>query len=266
MEVGLMFEFLRYDAAKRVRGSIYLAIGMGLLAAFAVWAWPSYSQAMDMDQLREAFPEAMIQAFNIQTMASLEGFLAVELYMFGWVILLGLYLAYSAASIVADDIDRGRMDTLLSMPVSRPRLAIERFGALGVPILAVNVLTPVVVLISADLIGESLSVADVIALHVLSIPYLFACAAIGLVASVLFDRTSIAQRAALGVTFGIYLLESLLRGTEYEALGALAPMRYFDPNAVLLDGSYDLLGTAVLIGMMAVLVAVSQVWFVRRDI
>jgi ABC-2 type transport system permease protein len=261
-----MLEFARYDAAKRIRGSVYLSVGISLLAAFAVWAYPSYSQAMDMTQLREAFPEPLIRAFNIETMASLEGFLSVELYMFGWIILLGLYLAYSAASIIADDIDRGRMDTLLSMPVSRPRLAFERFTALGVPILAVNVVTPVVVLVSAGLIGESLSIADLVALHLLSIPYLFACAGIGLLASVIFDRASIAQRVALGVTFGIYLVESLLSGTDYELLGMLAPMRYFDPNEVLLDGTYDLLGAAVLIGMTAVLLAVSQLYFVRRDI
>lgn len=261
-----MFEFARYDSAKRVKGSVYLSIGMSLLAAFAVWAYPSYSEAMDMEQLREAFPEPMIRAFNIETMASLEGFLAVELYMFGWIILLGLYFAYSAASIIADDIDRGRMDTLLAMPVSRPRLALERFAALGVTILMVNIVTAVVVLGSARLIDESLSAVDVVALHLLSVPYLFACAGIGLLASVLFDRASVAQRVALGVTFGIYLVESLLRGTDYETLGSLAPMRYFDPNEVLLDGAYDLVGAAVLLGMTAVLLIVSQVWFVRRDI
>ncbi|QDX40532.1 ABC transporter permease subunit [Salarchaeum sp. JOR-1] len=261
-----MFEFARYDAAKRLKGSVYLAVGMSLLAAFAVWAYPSYSRAMDMAQLREAFPEPMIQAFNIQTMASLEGFLAVELYMFGWVILLGLYFAYSAASIIADDIDRGRMDTLLSMPVSRPRIALERFAALGVPILTVNIVTAVVVLVSADLIGEPLSVVDVVALHLLSIPYLFACAGVGLLASVFFDRASIAQRVALGVTFGLYLVESLLTGTDYVRLGAIAPMRYFEPNEVLLDGTYDLVGAAILLGMIATLIAVSQLWFIRRDI
>lgn len=261
-----MFEFARYDAAKRTRGSVYLSIALSLLAAFAVWAYPSFSEAMDMDQIQEAFPEPMVQAFNIRTMASLEGFLAVELYMFGWIILLGLYFAYSAASIIADDIDRGRMDTLLSMPVSRPRLAFERFAALGVPILAVNVVAPVVVLVSATLIGESLSAVDVIALHLLSIPYLFACAGIGLLASVVSDRASIAQRIALGVTFGLYLGESLLRETDYEALGTIAPMQYFDPNEVLLDGTYDLFGATVLVGMIVVLLVASQIWFVHRDI
>ena len=261
-----MFEFARYEGRKRVRPSLYLSVGMSLLAAFAVWAYPSYSEAMDMEQLREAFPEPMIRAFNIETMASLEGFLAVELYMFGWMILLGLYFAYSAASLIADDIDRGRMDSLLAMPVTRPQLAAEKFAALAVPILAVNAVTPIVVLVSARLIGESLSVVDVVALHLLSIPYLSACAGIGLLASVIFDRASVAERVALGVTFGVYLIESLLRGTDYEVVGVIASMRYFDPNEVLLESTYDLVGVAVLVGMTGLLLVGSQAWFVRRDI
>lgn len=261
-----MFEFTRYDGRKRLRGSLYLSIGMAALAAFAVWAFPSYSEAMDMDQLLDAFPETMIRAFNIQSMSSLEGFLAVELYMFGWVILLGLYVAYSAASIVAGDVERGRLDTLLAMPISRPRLALERFAALAVPILAVNVVTSLVVIGTARAIDVSIAAGDVVALHLLSVPYLFACAAIGLLASVLFDRASVAERVALGVTFGLYLLESLLAETSLEWIGMLAPMRYFDPNAVLLDGTYDLGNVAVLLVMGGVLVLASQVWFVRRDI
>lgn len=261
-----MFEFARYDARKRVRGTLYLSLGMAALAAFAVWAFPAYSRAMDMDQLLEAFPEPMVRAFNIQTLASLEGFLAVELYVFGWVILLGLYLAYSAASTVADDVDRGRMDALLAMPVSRPRLVAEKFAALGVPILSVNVVTPVVVVLVARLVGESIAVVDLLALHLLSIPYLFACAGIGLFASVVFDRASVAQRVALGVTFGLYLVASLLRGTDYEGLGAVAPMRYFDPNEILLSGSVDPVDVAVLLVMAAGLLVASQLWFTRADV
>lgn len=261
-----MLEFARYDARKRLRGSLYLSLGMAALAAFAVWAFPAYSRAMDMDQLLEAFPEPMVRAFDIRTLASIEGFLAVELYVFGWVILLGLYLAYSAASTVADDVDRGRMDALLAMPVSRSRLVAEKFLALGVPILAVNVVTPIVVVVVARLVGEPIAVVNLLALHLLSIPYLFACAGIGLFASVVFDRASVAQRVALGVTFGLYLLESLLGGTDFEALGAVAPMRYFDPNGILIEGAYDPVGAAVLLAATAVLLVASQVWFARTDV
>lgn len=261
-----MFEFLVYDARKRLKGSVYLSLAMGALAGMVIWVYPTFRDAFDEDELLAAYPPEILQLFDIRTMASLEGFLAFELYVFGWVILLGLYLAYSAASIIADDVDRGRMDALLALPVSRPRLLAEKFASLGVPIIVVNVLLPPVVLVGGWLINESLTVADVLAVHLLSIPYLFACAGIGILCSVAFDRVGIAQRVALGGTFGLYLIESLLEGTEYEVVGAITPMRYYDPNEVLLEGTYDVLGAGVLIGMTLLLVLISQLWFARKDV
>ena len=263
-----MTDLARYESRRRVRGSVYLAIAMSLLAALVIWIYPSFSDSFDDidEEFLQAYPPEIINLFGIQTMASLEGFLAFELYVFGWIIMLGLYLAYLAAGTVADAIERGRMDVLLSLPLSRARIVIEKFAALSVPIVLVNVVTPIVVYVAALVIDDPISAADLAAVHLLSIPYLFACGAIGLLASVVVDRTSIAQRIALGVTFGLFMLESLLSGTDYETIGAIAPMRYFDPNEILLESSYDLVGAAALIGMTLVLLAVSQLWFRRRDI
>lgn len=261
-----MFEIARYEGRNRLTGSVYLSVGMALLAALVVWVYPSFSDALGGDELLEAYPEEMLQVFRIETMASLEGFLAFELYTFGWIVLLGLYVAYAAAGAIADDVDRGRMDTLLAMPISRARLVAEKFASLSVPILVVNLLTPPVLLVGSRLIDEPLAVGDIVAVHLLSIPYLFACAGIGLVCSVVFDRVGIAQRVALGVTFALFLVESLLAETDSEAFGAIAPMRYYDPNEILLDGTYDLVGVAVLVGMTVALLVVSQLVFRRSDI
>jgi ABC-2 type transport system permease protein len=261
-----MLEIARYEGRNRIKGSVYLSVGMALLAAMVIWVYPSFRDALGGDELLEAYPQEMLQVFRIETMASLEGFLAFELYTFGWIILLGLYLAYTAAGVVADDVDRGRMDTLLAMPISRARLVAEKFAAVGVPIVVVNLLTPPVILLGSRLIDEPLSVADIVAVHLLSIPYLFACAGIGLLCSVVFDRVGIAQRVALGVTFALFLLESLLVETDYEELGAIAPMRYYDPNEILLEGSYDLVGAGVLIAVAVGLLLVSQLIFRRADL
>lgn len=262
----MTFEFLHYDGRKRIRGSVYLSAGMAALAAMVIWVYPSFSESFDGDELLEAYPPQIIQLFDIETMASIEGFLSFELYVFGWIILLGLYMAYSAAGVIADEVDRGRIDTLLAMPVSRRRLLAEKFAALGVPIVLVNVLVPPVILASVRLVGESIPVVDLLAVHLLAIPYLFACSGIGILCSVAFDRTGIAQRVALGGTFALFLVESLLVGTEYEPLGALAPMRYFDPNEILLASTYDLTGAAILLAMTLLLVGISSFWFTRTDV
>ncbi|MFD1563611.1 ABC transporter permease [Haloarchaeobius amylolyticus] len=261
-----MFELTRYDGRRRIRGSLYLSIGLSLLAAMVIWVYPSFKAEVDLDQLLAAYPEPVLQVMGVQTMASLGGFLSFELYTFGWIILLGLYLAYSTAGTIADDVDRGRMDVLLSLPISRRRLLGERFAAMAVPIVGANVIPPVVVYVGARLIDEPLAAADVLAVHLLSIPYLFACAGIGLLASVVFDRAGIAQRVALGVTFALFLSESLLSGTDAEAVGAIAPMRYYDPNEVLLEGTYDLANAAILVAMTLLFLVAAQVWFTRTDI
>ena len=261
-----MFDFFRYDLRKRLKGSVYLTVGMSLLTTMMIWVYPSFGDTFEGDELLEAYPPELIQLFDIRTIGSLEGFLAFELYVFGWVILLGLYFAYSAASLIAEDIDRGRMDALLAMPVSRARLLGEKFAALLLPIGLVNVVVPAVVIVGARLIDEPISVTDVIAVHLLSVPYLFACAGIGILASVLFDRVSVAQRVALGVTFALFLSESVLTGTAYEAVGVIAPMRYYDPNAVLLDSSWDIAGAGILIVLTAGLLVASGAWFRRKDL
>ncbi|ELY52567.1 ABC transporter permease subunit [Natronolimnohabitans innermongolicus] len=263
-----MFELLRYEGRNRVRGSIYLSIAMSLLAAIVIWVYPSFSESFDDidEQFLQAYPDEIMALFDVQTMATLEGFLAFELYIFGWIILLGLYIAYLAAGTIADDVERGRMDILLAMPISRARVVAEKFGALAVPIVIVNVVTPVVVYVSAELVDEPLSAMDLVAVHALSIPYLFACAGIGLVASVAVDRTSIAQRLALGIVFGLFMLESLLEETSYEEVGLLSPTRYYDPNEILLESTYDLVSVGALLVMTAAFLVASQLWFTRRDI
>jgi ABC-2 type transport system permease protein len=214
----------------------------------------------------EAFPPAVRQAFGVASLNTMEGFLSAELYAFGWVLLLGLYFAYAAAGLVADDVERGRMDLLLSLPVRRRRVVAEAYTSLLVPIAVLNVVVPVVVYVATALVDAPVDPVDLVVVHALSVPYFLATAGLGLLASVVADRVSVAQRAALGVLFGLFLVDSVAAGTDYDALGALAPMRYYDPTAVLVEGSYDLAGAALLLAAAAVLVAASALWFGRRDV
>ncbi|WP_232686301.1 hypothetical protein [Halobacterium zhouii] len=84
--------------------------------------------------------------------------------------------------------------------------------------------------------------------------------------SVVADRASVAQRAAMATVFGLFLLESIVTGTDYSWVGAVAPMRYFDPTAILVDGTYDVAAAAILSVATLALVGASQWYFGRRDV
>ncbi|MCD2204833.1 ABC transporter permease subunit [Halobacterium sp. KA-6] len=261
-----MFEIAAYGARKRVKGALALSVGLSAFSAMYAAFFPSLTGNLDLEEYIKALPPVFVEAFGLRAFNTIEGFLATELYQFAWVILLGLYLAYSAASLISGDVESGRMDVLLSLPVSRARLVGERFLSLVPGVLLINVVVAAVTWVATRAIGYPIGTVDLVAVHLLSLPYLFACAAIGLAFGVLADRESIAQRAAMATVFGLFLLESLLASTDYAWAGAVAPMRYFDPTAILVDGTYDVAGAVILVAATLLLVAGSQLYFRQKDV
>jgi len=261
-----MLELAAFGARKRVKGALALSVGLSAFSAMYAAFFPSVTEGIDLDTYIDSMPQVFVEAFGLRALGTIEGFLATELYQFAWVILLGLYIAYSAASLVASDVENDRMDVTLALPVSRARVVGEKFLELVPGILLINAIVAAVTWAATRAIGYPIGTVDLVAVHLLSLPYLFACAGIGLAFSVLVDRASIAQRAAMATVFGLFLLESIVTGTDWEWVGAIAPMRYFDPTAILVDGQYDLGAAVVLLVATAGLVAVSQWYFGRKDI
>lgn len=262
-----MLDLARYEGRHRIRGTLAAAGAVGGFALFYVVLYPTFSEGIDdIDQLLEAYPDPVSKAFGVQTLASMEGFLASELYTFVWLLLVGLYFGYSGASLIAADVERERMELLLALPVSRARIILEKALSVLVPLAGLSIAVTVVVAAGAAAVDHPVAVADLVALHLLSVPYLLVCAGVGLVASVWFDRASIAQRVAVGVLAGLFFAESLLTETDFEAVGAVAPSRYLDPNAVLLDSEYAVFDAVVLLLAAAGLLALSVWLFRRKDI
>jgi ABC-2 type transport system permease protein len=261
-----MLELAAHRARKRLRGALALSVGLSAFSVLYAAFFPSMTGTIDLDQYAEALPKPFVEAFGLRALGTIEGFLAMELYQFAWVILLGLYVAYSAASLVASDVETGRMDVLLSLPLRRSRLVAESYLSLLPGLFVINAVVAAVTWVATRAIGYPIGTFDLLVVHALSLPYLFACAGIGLAFSVAVDRASVAQRAAMATVFGAFLLESVVATTDYSWLGAVAPMRYYDPTAILVDGHYDLAGAAILTLATLALVVGSQWYFGRRDV
>lgn len=263
-----MFETTRYEVRRRRRGTAVFVAGISVVAAFFIALFPAFEAAdADLDELIEAYPPAVRDAMGIETISTIEGFLAVELYNFVWVLLLGLYFAYSAAGLIASDVERDRMDLLLSLPISRARLLAEKLASLLAPILALNVVVGIVVYVAVVAVGESIDPVSLFMVHGLSIPYLLACAGIGVVLSVVVSRADIAKRAAIAIVFVLYLLASVAQSTDgFEWLQYLSPTYYYDPTEILVHETYEFVDAGVLLVAFLALVVVSQLLFARRDI
>jgi ABC-2 type transport system permease protein len=264
-----MFEVTTFESRQRVRGVALLSGALGALIVLTIGLFPSIESAgADLDVFLEGLPPEARRAFvgNVTSLTTIEGYLVSQLYQFGWLLILGVYFAYTAAASVAKEVERSSIDLLLSAPVSRTRIVVGKFLALVPSVVAINAFTFVLIRASVGFVGEEVSLVDLVAVHAVSIPYLLACAGLGLVASVSFDTARRAQTAAIGAVFGTFLLDSLTFDTDYEWLGDLAFARYYDPGEILVEGTVDVGGVAILLTATVILVILSGELFERREI
>lgn len=262
-----MLEVTRFDGRQKVRGTLMLSVGFLLIGGLYIGLFPSIEQSgVDFSQYLESLPEGFQSAFAVESISTIEGFLAIELYQFIWLLLFGIYAAYSAGGLIAGEIEDGSLDLVLATPITRVQLLLEKLGALMIPIMVPNMIVPIGVGAGVLLIGESLSLFDLFMVHLLSIPYLLTCAGMGLLLSVVVDRATIAQRGAIVLVFMLFLVETISTSADYDWLGAISPTRYYDPAEILVDSTYDIAGGFFLLAAALVLVLVSAAYFRRRDI
>ncbi|MWG33496.1 ABC transporter permease subunit [Halomarina oriensis] len=263
---GSMLDVARFEGERRLPMTGVLAVVFALFGAMFVALAPDIVSTGAYDDIIEAMPPAMVALVGFENFSSIAGVISGEFYTFTWVVGLGAYLAYSAAGSVAGDLRNDRMDTLLAAPLSRTNVLLGKYLGLLVPIVVLNVVIPLVIYAGSVLVDDPIALADLAALHALSIPYLLLWAAFGLLLGVVVRRGRTAGRAALGVVLAMWLLESFVTSTDFEWLGAVSPMRYFDPAAILVNGEYGLEGAALLLGVAVVFVALSRTVFVRSDL
>lgn len=258
----------RYESRRRIRESLALGVGVSLLGLLMVGFFPSVRESgADLEAYVESLPPAFRAAFGVEAFTTMGGFLASELYQFGWVLLLGLYLAYRGGSLVAGPVESGRMDTLLATPVSRAAVVLQLYASLLVPVVVVNAVAFAAVAGGIFALGETIAVGRLTMVHLLSVPYLLCTAAMGLFLSIWFGSSDLAQRAALGLVFALFLVETVaISVSDLSDLALVSPTHYYDPTAILVHGSYDLAGTLLLLAATAALLGASVLRFRQVDI
>lgn len=261
-----VFDIARYESERRIGSTAALIGGFVVFAGLFVALIPHLLAEVPLEQVIEALPDAVVELFGFRALGSFEGLLAAEYHGIGWVIGLGAYVAYSAAGSVAGDIESDRVEMLLAAPISRADVLLGKFLALLVPIVGINAIIPVVLYIGALLVEQPLDPQNLLFVHALSIPYLLCCGAVGIVIAVVVRRGQLSKRTSAGSIVAMWMSGAFVARTDLEWLSALTPMHYFDPPAILIDGSYDLVGGSILLVATVALLLGSHVIFVREDV
>jgi len=246
----------------RRRSVLAWGLPIGLMSAFIVAIFPSVESALS--KAIQGYPSGLKEAFGIGELANVEQYLHAEMLSLIVPLAIGYLAVRAVASGLAGAAESGRLDVLLSAPISRRRICAAGFLATGVELAAVLAAAWVLTMLGSVLSGAGLGAGPAAAGFVSVWPLGLLFAGLGIVVCGFTMRTTIVTGAVAGVLVSMYVVDLIgkldpgLSGVRYFSV-----FKYYG-NAIE-DGIEPLAFVGV--SLLAALLATAGGWlFERRDI
>lgn len=243
--------------------------GLVALGVMMVGFYPALEDFGDFEELMDAYPEYFLAMFGIEEAGEFltaEGFLHGELYSAMLPIIFLVFTIMRGASATAGEEQAGTMDLVLSVPISRSRVVVDKFLAMVALTAGLALSLVVVELIGNLLVDMGLSIEGIVAANLGLVLLAVLFGALAMAVGSWTGRRSVAAGAAAGVAVAAFFVNGLA-----PLVSALEAPQNFSPFYWFLDSKP--LSNGFAWGQLLLLAAVSLVFFAvavwafrRRDI
>jgi ABC-2 type transport system permease protein len=269
MRGAVFFETLR----RSWKTMLYLGIGIAVLDFYYVLMVMDEKMLKQLSGMLENF-QWLINALgggDAAFMMTPEGLLNYVFYSY-MVLVIAVYAIIAGLNVTSSEEDRGILDVLLSMPIRRWRVVLEKFLAYAVimgGVVAISHVAMVLATQNSPVLRPMLTIGTPARLAECSfnmIPSLLLVLAFTVFVSTLVRRRSTAATIAAVFVIASFLMEMIGRSApSADKLRLLSFYSYYDSAAVMKDG----LAWGNVIGLLAVaaiMLVGAVVAFQRRDI
>jgi ABC-2 type transport system permease protein len=248
------------------RSLVGWAAAIVLVGAGYASFWPTI-QTPEMSQALANYPKGLLEAFNYSDLTTAAGYLGSAVYGLLVPLLVAVFVIAAGARAVAGDEEAGTLDLLLAHPVSRQRLALQRFCALGIGLVVISALLwlALVALIGpAGFDGVGPGDLAAMSLHLALFGLFFGALAYGVGAA------TGSRAAALAVSAGVGVL-GYLANSVFPQVDGLEWVRNLSPFGWLLGGRPLVNGIQwghlLTLAVATAVLVVAGTWaFTRRDV
>jgi ABC-2 type transport system permease protein len=252
-----------WDHRRSILGWTAALAGLGGMYA-AFWT------TIDNPAMREAlanYPEEIMEALNYTDIATAAGYLNATVYGLVVGILLTVYAISAGTKTIAGDEELGTLDLILAHPISRARLALQRFGAVATTIVIMSVgLLLVLLIIQGPAQLEGISIGDFAAMHIHLLLFGVLYAAVAYAVGAATGRKSLAVGVGAGVVVFGFAANGILNQVDgMEWIEDFSPFEWLNGGTPLESG-VQWLDASVMIGLSLLLVAAGTWAFTRRDV
>ncbi|MGB3634175.1 MAG: ABC transporter permease subunit [Rubrobacteraceae bacterium] len=261
---GTLTTLVRHLLSLQMRGVLIWGFVFGLYSAALTATFTTFAaDAEQMDQLLDAYPQGMLDAFGISSLGTIEAFLDSQVFYLA-PLALAFFTILAAASAVAGAEERGSIDILLGNPLPRWQLVVGNFVATALSFLAILAIAGVLTWVTALLMDVDLTLATTAEAFLNIWPTGLLFGGVALLCSAIFHRRVLAIAAPGFLLFAMFMMNVM--GNVSEDLEYLQPysvLYYY--GQVAIDG----MDWANFVGITAVvlaLVGLAVLIFRRRDI
>ncbi len=148
------------------RSMLFWSAGLLMLALFLVLFYPTIEDSQQvLQQYINQFPKELMAAFagDISNFGTPAGFLNTELFFFMVPVLFLVFTIGFGSRAVAGEEEKGTLDLLLSHPLPRRRLVLEKAGVLVTLALLLALVLWVGLIIGAAVVGMDISLGRLLA-------------------------------------------------------------------------------------------------------
>ena len=244
-------------------------VGVGAFAFYMVVVFPLLSGLEQITELLES-PIFKFALGDMQELsfATLEGFLGI--YLFTFVpLMLAIYAVIFGNGIVGREEEKGTLDLLLSVPIARWRVIVEKFGAFIVAALLILLIMLLAVIAAVALTpNEALDTSMLVVASLNVLPVLMLVCALTVFLTTVLRSSAQAGGIAAVIIAASYFINSFAEMVDTAVLNALHYLsfyKYYSPASVMVAG-VQWGNVVILLGATMILLALSIFFFGRRDI
>jgi len=248
------------------RAMLWWCIGLAALALWVIVLYPTLGDSGMYEDLVEQLSSSYAAFIDVEDLGSAEGYLQSEVFFFmAPLLLLVLTVGFGGGTIIREE-ERGTLDLLMSTPLPRWRLVIEKSAAMVIITVVAALALWLGLAIGASIAGVDISVGRMLQASL-------SCVLLGLVFGALaltIACISGKRGLSIGVAAGLGVVTFFLNGfgasiEMLEPYRKLSPFYYYSAAEPLMNG-LSLGHAAVLLGLIVLLLGVALVAFERRDL
>lgn len=235
---------------------------IGLWSAFIVAIFPSVEEALS--KAIRNYPPALKEAFGISELSTVEQYLHAEMLSLIVPLVAGYLAVRAVASGLSGAAESGRLDVLLSAPLSRRLLVAAGFAATAVELAAVLIVAVALTEIGSLISGAGLDFGKAVTGFANVWPLALLFAGLGIVVTGWSLRTSVVTGSVAGALVAMYIADLIGRlDPNLDGIRYASVFRYYG-NAI--ENGIEPLAFLGVTGVAVLLAALGAVLFERRDL